>query len=299
MSQSGEKYSAEGPEYVDFVTFVEYAIEKYSVTRFDCSPGYGAAELLLSRLPESLKSRVTVTSKNLPNITRLSLRDQRVRLVSDVEATLKAYDGLPISTYFINKPDPANLSPVLFEVLAEYVRRGDIGQVGVIAHTLTNELKTFIDANAVGGVTEINVLLNLFYKDRAEAFEEYREMGIGVSSRSPLSDGIIPLISKMLPGEGETGRSASLAMKPIIDERLEFSRQLLEELEFEGDLRDLALAYVFGQQCLDNVLIGCYKNEHLDYIGLIREQNSVLDLNRIDEVVRRMRSNLSYPVQNW
>jgi len=298
LSQIGNRAQTGNYSTNEFVEMVEFAITK-DITTFDSSPGYGSGEELLAKLPDQIKTKIKVNSKNTPGLTEHTGAEQTLKIRTQLDRTLKILSNIKIDTFFINKPDLNKLSLDVFKELNRYVQNGDIKKIGVVAQSSNRYLDKFLKTINSGNLSELNFLFNIFHYENAAKLEEYRNSGIFISTRSPLSNGIIPFIEQLLNDQENQNISAHKFDEKLIYERLKYSKQLLKTLNFSGSLTDLAFLFVMSQKTVGAVTLGAYRKDHIETFfktdAQLTKFNSIKELNSL---IQKLSLTLKYPVQN-
>jgi len=299
LSQIGEKrflqeYSAE-----TFINFVSYAMDN-DIYSFDSSPGYGRSEKLISMLPNSIKKNIFIRSKTLPGLTNINIPDQGASIKSQITESLQAMKVDCINKFLINKPDIYMLSDDVLMILENYYHDGKVGGVGIIVKELNSDIVKFIqDKSKI--ISEVNVLNNIFYCDDEVYISALKKIGIKVSSRSPLSDGIIPMIARMLDNDNDNDNdiAGAVVSQDIIMERYKYVKRLLSRVGEKRGITEFSMRYVTSNKCIDTIIIGSYNKSHIDRLILYKSKSmDTLEYNYVYNTMRLLRPSLTYPFQN-
>ena len=298
LSQIGEKYIAHNYTENTFLEFIDYSIEK-GVSSVDSSPGYGGAERLVSLLSNRLKKSLVINSKTLPGLTKIKISDQKKNVEKQIHSTLANLKVDFIDVFYLNKPQLKLLSADVVVLLEKYVRQGIIGRLGLITDELSVTLLQYLENTDIGVFSEINVLHNIFYNDKSDYLTHLRERGIIISTRSPLSDGVVTAIEKLINSGNTPDNVKHHLPSHIIQERYFYVLNLLKQCGIGAKLTDFTICYTISNPNISRVMFGAYKKKHIDQIMFLNNnQMSNREYNRISGIMEDLKHNLHYPLQN-
>ena len=141
------------------------AAAEAGITVFDTARAYGDNEAVLARALRACgaheRARI-VTKGGMTNAGGTWVPDGRAKAIrADCEASLAAFDGLPIDLYLLHAPDPRTPWRTSVRALARLVDDGLVRRIG-----LSNVNLRQLDEASIGPVAAVQVALSPF-DDRA------------------------------------------------------------------------------------------------------------------------------------
>lgn len=279
---------------------VQFAYDR-GVNFFDNADVYadGQAEIILSkairRLPrESLVISSKVFWPTMPGVNGRGL--SRKHVVESLHASLRRLGTDYLDLYFCHRFDPDTPLEEIVFTMNHLIQRGEILYWG------TSEWQASQIAAVYGLARQMNLIpptmeqpqYNLFHRRRVELELEpvCREMGIGLTTWSPLFFGI--LSGKYNVGIPEGSRAMLDEMAWVQDhltpQRIEIVRQLGELAQGLGmTTAQLAIAWVLRRKEVSSVISGATRLEQLEENLGAAEKTDLLDdaaLERIEQIVR-------------
>jgi voltage-dependent potassium channel beta subunit len=253
-----------------------HAAYDQGINFFDNADMYaaGAAEELMGRAIKGLPREALVLSSKVfwptmpgPNGRGLS----RKHVVESVNASLRRLGVEYLDLYFCHRFDPDTPVDEVVWTMNDLIHQGKILYWG------TSEWEAAQVVNAIGVARQLNLIgpsmeqpqYNLFHRRRVELelSPTCREFGIGLTTFSPLSYGI--LSGKYNDGIPEGSRASLPDLAWVRDgltpERLAVTRQITALAQtLEMTTAQLALAWILRRKEVASVITGATRIEQLD-----------------------------------
>jgi voltage-dependent potassium channel beta subunit len=253
-----------------------HAAYEQGINFFDNADMYagGMAEELMGRAIKDLPREALVLSSKVfwptfpgPNGRGLS----RKHITESINASLRRMGVEYLDLYFCHRYDPDTPIEEVVWTMNDLVRQGKVLYWG------TSEWEATQVMQAIGVARQLNLIgpsveqpqYNLFYRRRVELelTPIAREFGLGLTTFSPLSHGV--LSGKYNEGIPEGSRAALPDMAWVRDhvttERVVITRQLTQLAQELGvTTAQLAIAWILRRKEVSSVITGATRLEQLD-----------------------------------
>jgi aryl-alcohol dehydrogenase-like predicted oxidoreductase len=176
------------------------------VTMIDTAGAYGAGhnEVLVGRAIAGIRDRVQVATKAGMDFSSgaLDLRGDPAYLKAAVDASLLRLGLEHIDLFYLHRVSPATPIEDSVGALAEAVRAGKIGRIG-LSEVTGEQLRA---AHAVHPITAVQSEYSLWTRDpEATVAGTARDLGVGLVAYSPLGRGFLTGtvdVATLAPGDG-------------------------------------------------------------------------------------------------
>ncbi len=246
-----------------------FAATKIGITHFDTSPRYANSEKIIGNFINNYKEKISISTK----IDDLSTHDKSI-ILKMRESVLRSIENLgcmgPIDLCYLHQNDLSIISnKYILEGMEQLKHEGLIGKSGASIYSL-KELDYILESNNFDWVQiPVNILDTSFYKRIVES-----KSTIKVAARSVFLQGIM---------------FNTQAIKKYINDSNKVM-ELLESIKSCGDefnlkLLDIAVAYVYSLQLVDQVIIGTTNVINLKKISIASKIQLSIDVKKmIDEI---------------
>ena len=282
----------------------EIVFEAFSqgVNFFDCADAYsgGEAERFLGSVLKDLPRRELVLSSKVffptgpgPNDWGLS----RKHIMESIETSLKNMQLDYLDLYYCHRFDPSTPMEETLCALSDLVRQGKILYYGVSEEWGASRLQkaqAIIEKYNLYPMTVIQPQYNMM--DRYiehEIMDVCRENGIGITSFSPLAQGLLTGKYKKnapLPeGSRATHQADKQINKMLTDENLDKVEKLsLIAQELGTTMANLALAWILHHKEISCVIVGASKTSQL------KDNIKAIDVSLTEDVMKQVDAILGF-----